>query len=201
MRTRWLIAAAAGTWLLAGTASAETIELAQAGAGPRAQPPAAQAQRDLPIRAFFGTFRGSGIAQNEDSLYFNVTIRDLDLRIVGAGKGFTATWTTVLRQGGDPARPNVRKRTATLTFAPTTRSGQFRGADSGDPLAGKALVWARIHERTLTIYELSILEDGRYDMQTYARTLTGEGMELEYVRLQDGEPVRTVKARLVKDAN
>ncbi len=201
MQTRGLMAVALAGWLLAGSAVAQTVELAQAGAGPRAPAPSTQAQRDLPIRAFFGSFRGSGIAQNEDSLYFNVTVRDLDLKIVGIGKGFSATWTTVLRQGGDPAKPNVRKRSASLTFVPTTRSGQFRSTESGDPLAGKPLVWARIRERTLTIYELNVLEDGRYDMQTYARTLTGEGMELDYTRVQDGEPVRGVKGRLVKDAN
>jgi hypothetical protein len=64
--------------------------------------------------------------------------------------------------------------------------------------SGKAAVWARIAGQTLYIYELNILEDGRYDMQTHARTLSGGGMELLYTRVTDGEAMRNVKGKLAK---
>lgn len=37
--------------------------------------------QDLSIEAFYGHFQGSGVAENSDSLYFGVTVRDLDVRI------------------------------------------------------------------------------------------------------------------------
>ena len=37
--------------------------------------------RDLSIKAFFGTFTGTGLAKTEDSQYFGVTVRDLDAKI------------------------------------------------------------------------------------------------------------------------
>ena len=36
---------------------------------------------DLRTAAFFGQWIGSGIAHSQDSLYFGVTVRDLDVRI------------------------------------------------------------------------------------------------------------------------
>lgn len=183
--------------LAPGSAQAQVQPRPPATATPRREP-----QADLRIQAFFGSFSGSGLAETEGSAYFGVTLRDLDVKISAApGDGFVIAWTTVLRQGGNPAQPNVRKRAASLTFVPGPRPGQFRGADSGDPLAGKPLSWARIERNTLFIYEMAVLPDGRYDLQTYSRTLSGNGMQLVYNRVTDGERMRTVKGRLVKQAS
>jgi hypothetical protein len=54
---------------------------------------------------------------------------------------------------------------------------------------------------TLYIYEINMIEDGRWDVQTYARTVSGSGMQLEYTRLVDGERRRIVRGRMVKQAN
>ena len=48
---------------------------------------------------------------------------------------------------------------------------------------------------------MAIDENGVYSVQSYARTLTGEGMELVFGRITDGQPIREVRARLVKVAN
>ena len=66
-------------------------------------PLAGASAKDLNLAAFFGTFKGSGVSENRDSLYFGTTIRDLDVTIQPAGKGFTIEWTTVIRRGGDVA--------------------------------------------------------------------------------------------------
>ena len=169
-----------------------------AAAQPRTVP--REASRDLPIAAFFGRFSGSGIAAGEDADYLGVTQRDLDVEIVAQGPGFRASWTTVLRQGGSPGNPNVRRRATALNFVPMDRAGQFRAVESGNLLSGQAVAWARIRGTTLYIYELNLLEDGRWDVQTYARTLSGSGMQLQYTRLVDGERMRTVRGRLVKQS-
>jgi hypothetical protein len=172
--------------------------------------------RDLSIKAFFGTFTGTGLAKTEDSQYFGVTVRDLDAKIEGTpGDGFKITWTSVIRSGGDPARPRVRRREASLEFVPTkltpaeaaetgvkTETLGFRGkgAQIGDPIDGKFQTWARIRRNTLLIHILQINEEGGYDLETYARTLSGAGMDLIYSRERDGEQLRSVKGKLIKNA-
>ncbi len=157
--------------------------------------------QDLSPAAFFGTFQGSGFAENKDSIYFGTTVRDLDVVIGPSGSGFNVTWTTIIRGGGDPSKPNVRRKTQTATFAPTERPNIFRGAPSGDPLAGNSYIWAKVEKTTMTVFIMSINEDGGYNMQSYARTLSGYGMDLVFSRIRDGEPVRSARAKLTKAAN
>lgn len=160
------------------------------------------AGRKLDVKAFLGSFSGSGIADGDDVAYFGVTQRDLDVWISTAGEGgFTVAWTTVLRQGGDPKAPDMRRRATTMTFVPGPRAGLFRATDSGDPLMGEMLSWARIAGSTLTIHQFTVLADGRHEIQTYARTLSGTGMDLVYTRVTDGERQRRVRGKLVKNAN
>jgi hypothetical protein len=160
----------------------------------------AQAQ-DLTPAHFYGTFQGSGFAEDKDSIYFGTTVRDLDVVIAPSGGGFNVTWTTIIRGGGDPSKPNVRRKTQTATFSPTDQSNVFRGAPSGDPLAGNPYVWAKIEDNTMTVFIMTISESGAYNMQSYARTLSGYGMDLVFSRIRDGEPVRTARAKLTKASN
>ena len=67
----------------------------------------AQAENLSPA-TFYGTFQGSGYAENRDSVYFGTTVRDLDVVIAPSGSGFSVTWTTVIRSGGNPNDPNVK---------------------------------------------------------------------------------------------
>ena len=165
-------------------------------------PVTAAAGIDQPASAFFGTFTGTGIAKNRDSIYFAVTVRDLDVRIhPAAGGGFQVNWTTVIRGGGDAARPDIRRKSTTRTLIPAGTPGTFRCADSGDPLAGKVLCWARIRGATLSLFLMTVDEAGTYELQQYDRTLTGTGMTLTFKRLRDGDEVRVVKGRLAKTGN
>ena len=164
-------------------------------------PVTAAAGFDQPASAFFGTFTGTGVAKNRDSIYFAVTVRDLDVRIRPAAAGFRLHWTTIIRRGGDPARPDIRRKSATKTLIPAGAPGIFRCADSGDPLAGKELCWARIRGATLSLFLMTVGEAGTYELQQYDRTLTGTGMTLTFKRLRDGDEVRVVKGRLAKTGN
>jgi hypothetical protein len=154
----------------------------------------------LPIDGFYGHFQGSGIAENEDSLYFGVTVRDLDVRIGPEADGFYVEWTSVIRGGGDPNNPDVRKRSQRIAFSPSGRPNVFTSKSATNPMKG-SLVWARILDRTLTVNVMSISENGSYTVQTYNRTISGTGMTLNFVNTTDGEPQRQVDARLVKVGN
>ena len=156
--------------------------------------------QDAPISAFFGTWQGAGVAENADSLYFAMTTRDFDVTIAPAGDGFTITWTTVIRGGGDPGNPDVRRRQASLTFEPSGRPGVYEAVGSANPVGGGVLSWARIADTTLSIHQMTLNDSGGFELSTYDRTLTALGMELSFRRLRDGEQIRTVTGRLIKTA-
>src|SRR4051812_19868720 len=71
-----------------GRTGTERIQLNRAQpaqATPVPSRPAAPApSRSLDVKAFFGSFAGSGVADGEDTVYLGVTQRDLDVRISGA---------------------------------------------------------------------------------------------------------------------
>lgn len=160
--------------------------------------PAAHAEDadTVDIGAFVGEWGGSAIANNRDSLYFGITVRDMDVVIEEAPEGFTITWTTVIRGGGDPENPDVRRKTTTKTYA-QEQPGVYRAADAEDPLSGGAYSWARLEGNSLIIYMMGINE-GRYAISKYVRTLTGEGMDLEFSLVRDGKAVRKVTGKLVR---
>lgn len=156
---------------------------------------------DMPVLAFAGHFTGSGLARNDLSEYFNLTVRDLDVVITPRDDGFVLNWTTVLREGGDPDNPTVKRKSNSLTFVPTDNENVFRTVRRSDPLSGESFVWARIHGRTLSVHSLVISEDGSYEIQTYDRTLGAGGMALEFTRVRDGETTRSVTGKLTKQSD
>ncbi|MFQ5984730.1 MAG: hypothetical protein ACE5LL_04350 [Alphaproteobacteria bacterium] len=159
---------------------------------------AGAAAQDLPITAFAGHFVGTGLARSDLSEYFDLTVRDLDVRITPRDGGFALTWTTVIRVG-DPDDPEIKRKSTAMFFVPAGRPNLFRGAPEVDPLSGRPFAWARVKDQTLTVHWLVITDDGSYEVQTYDRTLTGEGMKLEFTRVRDGEPVRSVTGLLTKE--
>lgn len=173
---------------------AALVAMAFAIAGPAA------AQTDQPISAFVGTWQGSGVAENDDSLYFAMTQRDLDVIITGDDSRFSVEWTTIIRSGGSPADPDIRRRTATLSFTPSERPGIWRADTSADPLSGGVMSWAQVTGNTLGIFQMTMTDDG-FALLVYNRTLSDLGMELEFHRLRNGTEVRTVRGRLIKVAS
>ncbi len=163
---------------------------------------AAQAHAaDLSIQAFYGAFSGGAVAENADSVYFATTARDADVVIRPDNSGFSVTWTSVIRGGGVPGNPNVRRKSTTRRFVPAKRPGMWRTAGSGDPVDGGELGWARIKDNALIVYLMVIDDKGLYQIQRYERALSGLGMALTFTRLRDGEQIRTATGRLVKTAN
>lgn len=154
--------------------------------------------QDLNQEAFYGHFQGSGVAENSDSLYFGVTVRDLDVKIGPEAPGFYVEWTSVIRGGGDPNNPDVKRRTARMSFVPSGRPGVYNATGALDPRSPEGLGWASINERTLSVHVMRITDTGGYAIQTYNRTLDGTGMRLKFVNVTNGDPRREVDARLVK---
>ena len=151
------------------------------------------------IEAFFGRFQGSGISENADSIYFAVSVRDLDVQISPtANGGFMLDWTTITRERGDPNNPTVKSKQTSKVFNPTDRPGVYRAPDTGDVLDGHPVWWSRVDGTKLYTYMMMIEENGSWHVQKYERTVSGSGMELVFERLRDGDETREVRARLVK---
>ncbi len=161
----------------------------------------AQAAEQLSIEAFYGNFKGSGIARSDASDYFGLTLRDIDVTVRPEGDGISIAWTTVLRQGGDPDNPNVRRKSNSVNFVPSELSSVYRAIDSGDALARQPVAWAYVNGYTLTMHSLVVLDGGDYVMKTYNRTLSDMGMALEFISVQNGQTVRRVEGRLTKQTD
>jgi len=149
--------------------------------------------------AFFGEYEGGAVSENDGE----VRKRDLRVKISAFRNGFTVNWISVTK------RPNgkLKRKEYAINFLPTRRANIFRSGERKDlfgnavpmdPLKGDPYVWARIHDETLTVHALHVLEDGGYEMQTYARTRTAEGLSLSYSRVRDGEVLRTVTGTLTE---
>lgn len=149
--------------------------------------------------AFLGHWKGSGISETDDSIYFAVTVRDMDVVIEKVSEtSFKLTWTTITRESGDPDNPDVKKKSATLTFQAVGAPGVYRDVNAGDPLKSEPVWWSRVEENTLYTYMMRIREDGTWQVQKYTREISGQGMTLTYQRITDGQPERQVRGRLVK---
>lgn len=160
----------------------------------------AAAQDALPIDAFVGEWRGTGVAEDEDNLFFSMTLRDLDVTIRPTETGFTVHWTSLIR-GGSPDDPDVRRKGAALTLERAKAPGVYRAIDSADPLQGGVMSWARVTGRTLSVYQMALNAEGGYELTSYERTLDDKGMALTFTRIRDTVVVRTVKGRLAKTAD
>jgi len=159
--------------------------------------------RDLSIKAFFGLWKGNAVSESEISVHFRVTARDLDVEVQPFREnGFTLRWATVQRQEGNPNAPSEVLKEAVVNFDPDpTRPGVWLGTGGSDPRAGEPIYWARIEEQTLVTYIFGIQQGGEAEVQVYRRTLTGNGMDLDFTRTVDGEAIRRARGRLIKFSN
>ena len=129
-----------------------------------------------------------------------MTTRDFDVVIKPESGGVRVDWTSVIRRGGDPLNPNVRRKMSSKLLKPTGAPNVFHGSKSGNPLKGEELYWARIDGTTMTVFLMTISKKGVYELQQYDRTLSGTGMRLLFRSWRDGDRLHSVSGRLVKTA-
>ena len=152
-----------------------------------------------PIQSFFGAYEGESISVTSGE--FNK--RDLSIEIVPRGRGFNLTWTTITYT----EEKSAARKTYSIDFVPTQRENIYASAMRTDmfghrvplnPLKGDLFVWATVHGKTLSVYALMITPMGGYEMQTYHRTLTDQGLSLEFLRVRDGMPLRSITGTLAR---
>jgi hypothetical protein len=65
-------------------------------------------------------------------------------------------------------------------------------------MGGDPVRWAVHDAAGLHVHSFVILDDGRYELQTYSRKRTPSGIDLRYERVVDGRTVRTIEGKAVK---
>lgn len=150
------------------------------------------------VDKFEGSYEGTAVAGGDE-----LSARDISVNIESKAKGFSLTWTAVIRK----ANGKVKRSEYSIEFLPTKRAGLYRSgmrrnlfgqAVPLDPLKGDPYVWAKVEDDTLVVHALLITEDGGYELQIYKRSLTPGGMHLDYFRIRDNEILRTVTGDLKK---
>ena len=150
-----------------------------------------------PFERFFGRFEGEAVVDARGRM----STRTTSVEIRPVDRGFTVKWVTVVPK---PEGKEAQKAYS-VKFKPTKREGiyvsavrkdLFGKAVPNDPLKGEPFSWAKISGDKLTVYTLMITDSGEYEMQTNERTLTPDGIDLQFSRVRDGELVLTVTGRL-----
>ncbi|WP_239113284.1 hypothetical protein [Shimia biformata] len=152
------------------------------------------------VERFVGSYSGTAELVSADG---KVETRDMGVKIERTKKGFIVTWSsTTIKSDG-----RRKEKEYSVEFEPTDRDdifaaamqrNMFGHAEQLDPMKGDPYVWGRIVGDTLTVYSLYINENGGYEMQQYDRTLTDGGMNLEFLRVHDGFPQKSVVAFLAR---
>ncbi|MCX8228139.1 MAG: hypothetical protein OTI35_18885 [Sulfitobacter sp.] len=157
--------------------------------------PAAAAAGD--IDRFAGTFSGDAEFIYEGE----VKRRDMSTTIVPTKTGFRLSWTSVSHK--DDGR--AKSKSYDIFFEPSDRANIYASAmkinvfGKGiplDPLKGEPFVWARLMNDTLSVFSLMIDQTGEYEMQEFHRTLVDEGLQLDFVRIRDGVPLKEIRTLL-----
>lgn len=160
------------------------------------------------VERFLGSYVGSGVAERNGSVESEQRDMDVTLRPY-KGDGFTLKWITVVRSvEGERTGTGVRRREIEESFLPSEdnpnlfilapRGSLFEKAELPNPLEGEPMRWATVEDDTLSVYSLGITEDGRSEMQIYHRTLTENGMDVSFLRLEDENVELRVVGELVR---
>ena len=150
---------------------------------------------DTGFEKFYGHYVGSSI--NE------VPNRGIDVVIKPHQSGFNVTWTTTEFRAAN----KIKESTFSINFNASRKAGVYGSAMKKDlfghetplnPLNGDPYVWAFIDGETMTVNSLLVSENGGYEIQTYERTLTGNGMSLVFSRVQNGKVMKQIHGSMKK---
>lgn len=152
------------------------------------------------ITPFIGSFTGT--AEFDEN---GTTVRrDMSAQIAETDEGFSVSWTSATYKPDG----RIKEKSYTIEFTPSARDDIYASAMQTNvfgkqiplnPLKGEPFVWSRIVDDTLTVFSLFINEAGNYEIQEYHRTLTEGGLDLKFLRIQNGLEVRTVETFLARE--
>jgi len=151
------------------------------------------------LAPFAGQWVGKATVETQGPTDFPTSVRDVGVTLTeDAAGGFKLEWSTVKRESGDPTRPDEIASDTVVDFVP---AGEGRWAAApGDPAKGQPLWYARLEGATLTVSGFAVSDDGKAELQTYARTIEDGTMGLVYTRVVEGAVMRRASGTLTRFA-
>ena len=150
---------------------------------------ASQAAADF--EKFYGHYVGTTSGDTND----DTGDRTSEVLIKPNKDGFNVPWSTTLTRTNN----TIKKSTFSINFRPSKQAAVYGSAMSKDmfghekpldPLNGDPYVWAFINGNTMTVNSLLVSENGGYEIQTYERTLTDDGLSLVFSQVQNGKVMK-----------
>ena len=161
---------------------------------------------DSTIAPFVGVYVGQ--ADVYDGSGVLVGKRDLEVVIEDVGRDrFRITWTNVSLVDGRRDVVGVERRVGEAIFEPgdrpqvyvqEMRGSLFEASRQMDFLAGDPMRWASVEGPRLGMYAIALTVDGLLEVQSYVRTLTEDGMDIEFQRVYDGGIERRILGRAIR---
>jgi hypothetical protein len=159
-----------------------------------------------PLDPFFGTY--VGVAEVQDLETGATQQRHMDIVIEDYKQaGFRLHWINVTLVDGRRDLPGVERQVQTVIFEPAAdrgfyveaqESNPFRERAATRPMHGDPVRWASVQDGRLHVYSFVVLEDGTYELQTYDRDLTEDGMTIRFERILDGKVVKRITGRTAR---
>ena len=165
------------------------------------------ASAEAHLDRFFGAYVGSGTAVHP--IHGHAEVRALDVTVEPNKKdGFRIKWITVIHPADGPVGHPIKRREIEENFVPSDwngavfisapKGGMFTKAELPNPLAGEPMRWAAVDGDALTVYSAGISEKGAFETQIYRRTLTENGLDVVFLRLENERVMLRADGRLTK---
>lgn len=151
------------------------------------------------LEPFFGDYKGQTVDVAGQSQ------RQLSVSIQPEKHGFKLDWTTIIpKEGGGESLKSY-----SIIFRPSRRDNIFRSLMGKnkfgnmvalDPMKGEPYFWARLQNKTLSVFALLVTADGGYEMQAYHRTLADDGLRLRFTRQREDRTLKVIEGMLKRTA-
>jgi hypothetical protein len=158
------------------------------------------------LEPFFGTY--VGVAKVQDLETGATQQRHMDIVIEPYKQaGFRLHWINVTLVEGRRDLPGVERQVQEVIFEPAAdrglyveaqESNPFRERSATRPMHGDPVRWASVQDGRLHVNSFVVLDDGRYELQTYERDLTEDGMTIRFERILDGKVVKRITGRAAR---
>ena len=155
------------------------------------------------LNDYVGSFVGEAVVS--DSKTNIQSVRDIDIVFSRLDEGgIKINWVNVDLVDGRRDLPGVKRRDGELTFSKAENANYFvelsaynpfEESDELTPMEGDPVRWASLDENGFRVYSFVVLEDGRFELQTYIRSLDGDALDLHFERIVDGKIRRTITGR------
>lgn len=150
------------------------------------------------VASFFGSYKGKSIVPSPATKVMSLRTSDLDLEVSPhKDDRFSVSWTTIHRENPHNSE-NIVRHPSTFLLEPAKHFNVFRTTDSNDPAKSGRLIWARVAESSLILYDMVRTHDGGFDLYSYRLTQGEKELAVRIMTLHDGVEPRVIEGTVVE---